>query len=77
MPWIGLPAVCAARYLAIRQTATIGLVLARLDANAMAQAIGAEATFPGRPVIRPCGRELTSRPEHAIGILAIPPERSP
>ncbi|HET7020011.1 MAG TPA: thiamine pyrophosphate-dependent enzyme, partial [Xanthobacteraceae bacterium] len=53
---VGLPTVWAARYLAMNgKRRLIGSFWHGSMANAMAQAIGAQATFPGRQVVSLCG----------------------
>jgi pyruvate dehydrogenase (quinone) len=53
---VGLPTVWAARYLGMNgKRRLIGSFWHGSMANAMAQAIGAQATFPGRQVISLCG----------------------
>jgi pyruvate dehydrogenase (quinone) len=53
---VGLPTVWAARYLAMNgKRRLIGSFWHGSMANAMAQAIGAQATFPSRQVVSLCG----------------------
>jgi pyruvate dehydrogenase (quinone) len=53
---VGLPTVWAARYLAMNgKRRLIGSFWHGSMANAMAQAIGAQAAFPGRQVVSLCG----------------------